>query len=211
MIATSVPPLLPRGIHTLEAWTERVCGGAWGRRAARFGERLRQAVDLEHWPSFGASFAKLEELLTELATGRHAADGEPPVTVTVISGDIHHSYLTAVDLPEAAHGTQPSTARASAVYEAVCSPFHQAMPPKMRVAQGLASSRVSGLIGTAAATLAGARVPKLKWRITEGPWFENMIATLTYDGPKATVRFDQAATDETGTPRLVPVLETDLA
>ena len=53
VIATSVPPLLPRGIHTLEAWTERLCYGTWGRRGARFGERLRQAVDLEHWPSFG--------------------------------------------------------------------------------------------------------------------------------------------------------------
>ena len=77
VIATSVPPLLPRGIHTLEAWTERICGGAWGRRAVRFGERLRQAVDLEHWPSFGASFAQLELLLTELATGRHSPGGEP--------------------------------------------------------------------------------------------------------------------------------------
>jgi hypothetical protein len=210
VIATSVPPLLPRGIHTLEAWAERICGGAWGHRAARVGERLRQAVDLEHWPAFGASFAKLEQLLTGLATGLHAANGQPPVTVTIISGDIHHSYLSAVDLPGTGMGTS-SARRASAVWEAVCSPFHQAMPPKMRLAQGLASSRASGLIGTAAATLAGARAPELSWRVTEGPWFENMIATLTYDGPKATVRFDQAVTDATGIPRLAPVLETDLA
>ncbi|MGH3210060.1 MAG: alkaline phosphatase D family protein, partial [Trebonia sp.] len=99
VIATSVPPLLPRGIHSLEAWTERICGGAWGRQAARFGERVRQAVDLEHWPAFGASFVQLEELLTSLAAGRLSPRGAPPVTVTVISGDVHHSYLTAVDLP----------------------------------------------------------------------------------------------------------------
>jgi hypothetical protein len=210
VIATSVPPLLPRGIHTLEAWAERICGGAWGRHAVRFGEGLRQAVDLEHWPSFGASFAQLEVLLTDLATGRHAASGAPPVTVTIISGDIHHSYLAAVDLPRAATGASPATGRTSAVYEVVCSPFHQAIPPKMRIAQGLASSRVSGLIGTAVATLAGARVPKLKWQVTEGPWFENMIATLTYDGPGATLRFDRAATDAAGAPQLTPVLETGL-
>ena len=37
VIATSVPPLLPRGIHALEAWTERLADGAWGdaRRALR--------------------------------------------------------------------------------------------------------------------------------------------------------------------------------
>ena len=150
--------------------------------------------------------------------------------MTIISGDIHHSYLAAVDLPppaagagspraSLAQGDQPrggpaavvaSPVVASKVYEAVCSPFHQAMPPKMRIAQGLASSGVSGLIGTAVATLAGARVPRMRWRITDGPWFTNMIATLTYDGPKAVVRFDQAVTDEAG-PRLTPVLETDLA
>jgi PhoD-like phosphatase len=201
VLATSVPPLLPRGIHTLEAWDEKVRGGVWGRRAAGFGERLRQAVDLEHWPAFGESFAKLERLLIALATGQYSPRGEPPVSVTIISGDVHHSYLTAVDLPQ--------SARASVVYQAVCSPFHQAMPPKLRIAQRLASTKASGLIGSAVAALAGARVPRLNWRITEGPWFDNMIATLTYDGPRAIVRFDQAVKDRRG-PRLTPVLETDL-
>jgi hypothetical protein len=211
VIATSVPPLLPRGIHTLEAWTERICDGAWGRRIAPVGEKVRRRFDLEHWPAFGMSFAQLEELLTSLATGRRSAGGAPPATVTLISGDVHHSYLTAVDLPRTATPAPAAPAsRTSAVYQAVCSPFHQAMPPSMRGAQGVASTKVSGLIGTAVAALAGARIPKLKWRITDGPWFDNMIATLTYDGPKAIVRFDQAVTDETGTPRLSPVLEADL-
>jgi hypothetical protein len=217
VIATSVPPMLPRGIHTLEAWTERICDGAWGRRTAPLGEKVRRRFDLEHWPAFGLSFAQLEELLTSLASGKRSAGGTPPATVTLISGDVHHSYLTAVDLPRTAtraNSDSPATAgppaRTSAVYQAVCSPFHQAMPPSMRGAQGLASTRVSGLIGTAAAALAGAPAPKLKWRITDGPWFDNMIATLTYDGPKAIVRFDQAVTDETKTPRLSTVLEADL-
>jgi hypothetical protein len=206
-----VPPLLPRGIHTLEAWTERICDGAWGRRTAPLGEKVRRRFDLEHWPAFGMSFAQLEELLTSLAAGQRGVVGAPPATVTLISGDVHHSYLTAVDLPRtAAPATAGPPTRTSAVYQAVCSPFHQAMPPSMRGAQGLASTRVSGLIGTAAAALAGAPAPKLKWRITDGPWFDNMIATLTYNGPKAIVRFDQAVTDETKTPRLSTVLEADL-
>jgi hypothetical protein len=213
VIATSVPPLLPRGIHTLEAWTGRLCGGAWGRQAARFGERLRRFFDLEHWPAFDASFVQFEELLTSLATGRLSPRGSPPATVTVISGDVHHSYLTAVGLPRTAATGTPSAAAASApvsaVYQAVCSPFHQAMPPRLRYAQGLASAKVSGLIGAAVASLAGARVPVLKWRITDGPWFDNMIATLTYTGPRAVIRFDQAVTDQDG-PRLTPVMETDL-
>ena len=37
-LATSLPLLLPNGIHALEAWNEAVCGGAWGNRLARAGE-----------------------------------------------------------------------------------------------------------------------------------------------------------------------------
>ena len=212
VIATSVPPLLPRGIHALEAWTERLADGAWGMRAARFGERLRRAVDLEHWPAFGASFVQLERLLTDLAAGRLAAHGGPPVSVTVISGDVHHSYLAEVDLPGAARQEM------SAVHEVVCSPFHQAMPPAMRFAQRLASTWASGRVGTIAATLAGARVPGMRWRITKGPWFENMIAVLEFDGPESgstaarvRVRFDRATADESGAPRLSTAAEARLS
>ena len=56
VLASSLPLLLPYGIHGLEAWNEAVCGGAWGKRAARVGERVRRAADLEHWAAFGASF-----------------------------------------------------------------------------------------------------------------------------------------------------------
>jgi hypothetical protein len=37
-----------------------------------------------------------------------------------------------------------------------------------------------------------------------------MIATLTFTGQKAVVRFDQAVTERDG-PRLLPVMEADLA
>jgi len=218
VIASSVPPLLPRGIHALEAWTERICGGGWGRRAARAGERLRRDFDLEHWPAFSASFTALEQLLTGLASGQHSADGEPPVSVTLISGDIHHSYLAAVDLPSAggsgvpAAGTArpPGAARASVVYEAVCSPFNQAVPPKMRYAQRLARSRPGGFIGAAVATISGARRPGISWRVTAGPWFANMIATLEFDGPAASVRFDRAVTGAGGRPELTAAADARL-
>lgn len=201
VLATSVPPLLPRGIHALEAWSEAVSDGAWGKRFARFGERLRQALDLEHWPAFGASFVQLEQLLTGLATGAH---GEPPASVTIISGDIHHSYLAAVDLPA---GTRPRTA----LYEAVCSPFHQTMPLMMQRGQRLASTKTGGLIGAAAARVAGAVPPAIRWRITQGPWFENMLATLEYDGRAASIRFDRTSDASSGRPRLTSAQETRLS
>ena len=66
LLATSVPYLLGGGIHDLQVWNERVCGGRWGRLAARLGEKLRRAVDLDHWASFQSSFRKLAALLEEL-------------------------------------------------------------------------------------------------------------------------------------------------
>ena len=75
VLATSLPLLLPRGIHGVEAWNEAVCDGAWGRRFARTGERVRQALDLEHWAAFGRSFENFERLLAGLGAGSY---GAPP-------------------------------------------------------------------------------------------------------------------------------------
>jgi hypothetical protein len=201
VLATSLPLLLPRGIHALEAWSEAVCAGAWGRRLARLGERIRQAADLEHWAAFGQSFTQFESLLSAIAGGRH---GPPPATVTVISGDIHHSYLAAVELPA---GSAPR----SAVYQAVCSPIHNVLPRSFRRTQLLATSRAGELAGAALAALAGVRRPGLRWRITRGPWFCNMLAALEFDGRRARLRLDRAVRDGGRAPRLKPVAEADLS
>jgi hypothetical protein len=201
VLATSLPLLLPRGIHALEAWSEAVCAGAWGQRFRRTGERVRRAVDLEHWAAFGKSFAAFERLLTGLATGAH---GQPPASITVVSGDVHHSYLAAVDFPA---GTDPR----SPVYQAVCSPFHNVLPPSFRRGQRLATSRAGELIGTALARLAGVSPPGIRWRITRGPWFDNMLSTLEFDGRQARIRLERTAPGVAGTPRLQPVCETELS
>ncbi len=201
VLATSLPLLLPRGIHALEAWNEAVCGGAWGKRFARIGERMRRAADLEHWAAFGTSFAEFERLLTGLAAGAH---GQPPASITVISGDIHHSYLAAVDFPA---GTDPR----SAVYQAVCSPIHNTLPRSFRRGQRLATSRAGEVIGSTLARLAGVTKPQIRWRITHGPWFANMLSSLEFDGRKARIRFGRTAPDVAGPPRLQPVRETELS
>jgi hypothetical protein len=203
VLATSLPLLLPPGIHGLEAWNEAVCDGAWGKRFTRVGERVRQALDLEHWAAFGGSFKNFERLLSGLAAGAY---GPPPASVTVISGDIHNSYLAPAELPLAVGASDHS-----AVWQAVCSPVHNVMPPRFRRAYRLAESAVGGLAGTALARLAGVRGPRMRWRITRGPWFDNMLAALEFDGRAARIRFDRAAGDEQGAARLEPVCETYLS
>jgi hypothetical protein len=216
VLATSVPLLLSSGLHGLEAWNEAVCDGAWGKYAARAGERIRRAADLEHWAAFGRSFAEFGRLLAGLAAGTL---GPPPASITVVSGDVHHSYLAAVDLPA---GTRPPSAYPpsayppsayppSAVYQAVCSPIHNLLPDQFRRVLRLVTSRAGELIGTALARLAGVPKPEIRWRITHGPWFSNMLSMLEFDGRRARIRFERTTPDAGGPARLLPVCETELS
>jgi hypothetical protein len=199
VLATSLPLLLPRGIHSLEAWNEAVCAGAWGNRLRSAAERLRQAVDLEHWAAFGASFRAFETLLVDLASGSAGR----PASITIISGDIHHHYLAAVSLP-------PGPPSGTTVYQAVCSPLHNLLPEKLRFGHRLATSGFGALITTAAARLARVPAPRIRWRVTDGPWFANMLAELRYDGRQARIRFDRTVPDGSGIPALDPACEVEL-
>ena len=68
VIGSSIPFLLPAGIHQVESWNEALCDGAWGGAVARLSEKLRQAVDLEHWAAFRRSFEELSRLLSGWAS-----------------------------------------------------------------------------------------------------------------------------------------------
>jgi hypothetical protein len=201
ILATSLPVLLSRGIHDVEAWNEAVCAGAWGQRFAPIGERIRRAGDLEHWAAFGHSFTLFERLLTGLARG---ADGEPPATVTILGGDVHHSYLAEVARPDGV--TSPT-----AIYQLVCSPIHNLLPDNFRGLQRIVTSRAGAVIGATLARLARVPAPQLSWRITKGPWFPNMLAALDFDGRHARVRFDHSASDPARKPHLILTAETHLS
>ena len=190
LIATSLPALLAPGIHGLEAWNEAVCAGVWGRRAARVGERVRRALDLEHWAAFQSSFRKLVDLLCALSSG---ARGRAPQTIVLLSGDVHYSYLAAA-----------SDAGRGRIYQAVCSPIRNPLARRERRAQKFALSRTGGRIGAALMRSARVAPPALAWRVTDGPWFDNCIGSVDLDGPRLRLRLERAA------PALVTVLERDL-
>ena len=96
IVASTLPVFMSHGLHHLESWNEAVCNGVWGRTAARVGERLRRAVDLEHWPAFHDSFERFVELSTDCQP--RLAMGEPPATITVLGGDVHTAYVAEVAL-----------------------------------------------------------------------------------------------------------------
>ena len=177
VIATSLPFLLPHGAHGLEAWSEAVAAGAWGKRLEPLGEKARRGLDLEHWAAFGDSFRKLARLLTEVADGRR---GRPPATVLVLSGDVHYTYVAAVER----EGTPLRPGHVLAAPE----------PDRPQDASGRPLRRLAGGHGDRAALARLARVPEpeLDWRLDRGPWFDNMIATLELHGREALLRIEKA-------------------
>ena len=201
LLGTSLPVMLGPGMHHLQAWNERLCAGAWGERAAKWAEDLRRSQDLDHWASFHDSFTKMAELLKSVAAGRK---GDPPSTVQVLSGDVHHGYL-------AEAGFQ-NTKAISRIYQAVCSPLRNALPGKKSRLQSAAWNGGAALAGRLLARLAGVGREDLNWRLThDAPFFDNQVATLELDGPGATITFEKATLDGSGEPALERLYQRRLA
>ena len=181
LIATTVPFLLSPAFHHLEAWNEAVCNGAHGSVAARYAEKLRCAVDFDHWAAFQESFAKLRDLLAEVAEGKL---GDAPGSVVVLSGDVHHAYLCEV-------GFRSDGTRRSPVYQAVCSPYRNPLDQNERRVVRAGFTRTSAAVAGALARLAGAPDPGIRWRLLDGPYFDNQVATLRLEGRKASMRLEK--------------------
>jgi hypothetical protein len=202
LIGTSLPWLLGPGMHYAEAWNEAVAGGAWGPIAAQGAEKLRRAVDMEHWPAFHESFARLVDLFRSIGTGER---GDPPASIVAMSGDVHHAYLAEVGYPR-------GTSMKSNVWQAVCSPYRNPLEKKERDQIRFGWSRTFEAITRTMARLAGVPDPGIAWRMVgDGPWFNNQVATLIIDGREIHMRLDKAVPIDREHAELECVLERRLA
>jgi hypothetical protein len=202
LVATSLPWLLGRGMHYAEAWSEAVAGGAWGPVAAKAAESMRQSSDMEHWAAFQESFKRLRDLFREIGLGKR---GEPPASIVVLSGDVHHAYLCEVGYPK-------GTGLRSNVWQAVCSPYRNPLEAKERQSIRIGMSREFELATRTLAHLAGVDDPGIGWRVVgDGPWFDNQVASLVIDGRRIEMRLDKAVPVSEEDARLERVLEHRLA
>lgn len=165
VVATSLPFLLPTGLHHLEAWNEAISEGAWGRVAARVGERLRQTLDLEHWAAFQRSFRRVADISADVAGGKR---GAAPQTVTFLSGDVHFSYVAEVERTSG-----------SRIIQAVCSPIRNPLPIVLRSFTAVLSYGVSTRLSAMLSRSARVPPPPFRWSGVTGPWFDNCLATLS--------------------------------
>jgi phosphodiesterase/alkaline phosphatase D-like protein len=166
LIGSSLPWLMPHAISHLQSLNEVACRQPGWR--GRLGEKLRQAGDLEHWPSFRASSDRLARLVKRAAKTDTA-------TISVLSGDVHHGYAAKVTFPEPVN---------AAVYQLVCSPVHNKLPWYVKPFFFLSWRR------WLAALLRGRMLKKVgpqpvEWEKVGGPWLGNMIATMRANGRTA--------------------------
>ncbi|HYF46417.1 MAG TPA: alkaline phosphatase D family protein [Acidimicrobiales bacterium] len=201
VIATSDPYLLLPPLHDLEAWNEKVCDGAWGAWFAKQGEKLRREIDLDHWAAFEVSFQSLTDVLRDVAAGRR---GQAPASITILSGDVHHAYLMEVDFRD-----EEAT---SAMHQAVCSPVRNPLDKSERRVIRFATTPVARGIGWLLRKTGRVPDPTIRWKLVEGPWFDNQIGTLHHDGCHADVRLDKTipVADDEGERRLERVFERSL-
>ena len=181
ILADTLPIFLPRAIHDLQRWNQAVAAGAWGRPMKPVGEWIRRALDLEHWAAFPHSFNQMVELMRSLAAGER---GEPPETVLTLGGDIHHAYLADVRFPA------DSGAR-SEVWQAVCSPFRNALSGnEERIAKAGDTRAARALAGRLARSV-GLEPEAVSWRLVEEPTFDNQFATLDIDGAECRLKIEK--------------------
>jgi hypothetical protein len=196
LIGTSLPMFMGPALHWLEAWNEVAADGGWGRGVKKVAEKLRQELDLEHWPAFQASFRQMCDLLVAVGAGRR---GEAPSTICLLSGDVHHAYLAEV-------GFLPGSGVRSSVWQAVCSPFRNPLDTNERRVILGAWTRAAGVVTRSLAKRAGVSDPPVQWRLAhEKPWFNNQVAMLELEGRRATFVLEKAIPPEDG--KGEPVLE----
>jgi hypothetical protein len=190
--ASSLPFLLPKGLHHLEATRERVADGAWGRSPARAAERLRRALTLGHWAAFQESFRPLVALLDGVAANAEAS-------VILLAGDVHHGYLARADGP------------AESMWQIVRSPFRNRLAAYERAAMRLGESRFALGVGALLARAAGVRPTALDWRLCARPSYRNQVAELELDCADGRVRMLVTDPGEWREPRRRTLWERQLA
>ena len=170
-IGTSLPFLLPPGLHDFEAMSEVMAQGGWGRTLGRAAEKVRRTIDLEHWAAFNDGFVDVFEMVMQVARGER---GAAPKIITFLSGDVHNSYVAEVVAP-GRYGAR------SRIVQAVCSPMRNPMPKAVRVFMSLFAKSLVKPMRWVAGRSPKVPDPAYPWTVTRGPWFDNNLAVVEVD------------------------------
>ena len=193
VIGTSVPFLLPRGLHGYESFVDAVGDGAFGRWLVPVAERLRRDLQFNKWAAFPNSFSRLVSLVQQVATGPQA-----PQSVVVLSGDVHYSYIARL------------AGQGAPIHQVVSTPSCYDLERSIQGGFRAGMSPLGARLGDMLARLARRPPPEVDWQLTTGPWFRNVIATLEFDGDRVKARLERTQAGDPGE-RLAIVAEQQLA
>ncbi|HEX2213563.1 MAG TPA: alkaline phosphatase D family protein [Mycobacterium sp.] len=200
LLASSLPFLLSYGMHHIEAWAEAVADRAWGKRMCGLAERVRLAADLDHWACFQRSYRALEDLVIDVATGER---GQPPASLLMFGGDVHHCWVSEVSLPDDAPRTR------TRIWQMVCSGLRKDLKISERIALQFGHTRLATVLGRALVATTRVGTPRLRWTPVTKPHFSNQIGTLEIARGEVGVRMEEV-TGGWRKPRLVTVIEHKL-
>ncbi|MFL5846090.1 MAG: alkaline phosphatase D family protein [Solirubrobacteraceae bacterium] len=197
ILADTLPMFFSPTFHHAEAFSEALAGGAWGTLMSKVAEKARRAFDLEHWAAFNHSFRKVSELVCSVSRGER---GAPPASIVMLGGDVHHAYAARVH----AGGD-------SAVWQAVCSPLRNPLQKTERRQARLGFNATLARLARGLARRAGVPDPPVGWTVTDGPFFDNQVATLEIHGRSAWLRVERTTDGGWRRPTLTTSLERRLA
>lgn len=200
LFASSLPVLLPYGMHHIEAWSEAITDGAWGKRLCGIGERVRIATNLDHWACFQRSFRRFEDLVVDVATGVRR---QAPKAMVLFGGDVHHCWVSNVQLPEDAPASDTK------IWQIVCSGLRKEVSAVERIALRLGHTRFMEIVGRALVGTTRVGLPRLRWRPVTLPHFRNQVGTLEVAGGEIGVRVEKVS-GGWRKPRLTTVIEHKL-
>ncbi len=155
--------------------------GAWGPRVARWGEKMRRALDLEHWAAFQEGFAAVLDMVVAGGPRRARASGPArspscPATCTT---------------PTSPRSPPTSWGRAAAaILQAVCSPIRNPLPRQVRIAQAFLGKGLARPLEFLVGRTDKVPSAPYRWTVTDGPWFDNNLATLEVRGRGLVMRWE---------------------
>ena len=197
LIGSTLPILMPASLHDAERTNQHIASGVWGPRAARMAERVRREFDLEHWPAFPVGFDRMMALIGDIA-----ARDDAPDSITLLSGDVHHGYVTRLVMQ---HDRCP-------VHQVVASPMRQTVTPSIRRIYRTGVGRVGRFAGRVMTRVVGLDRPQVQWERCTEPLFANLVATLDSSGSGTFLEIETAhQTSPTGPAELRPAIEMKLA
>ncbi|MDG4767226.1 alkaline phosphatase D family protein [Solwaraspora sp. WMMD406] len=181
---------LRRGID-LEHWAAfRRSFDDLGHLFARVGAGTRSAAPAPSGAvdSPGAEGSIAAAGTTDTAPGRVGAGAAypPPASISVLSGDVHHSYVARAGMPAEVR---------TPVHQLTCSPIHNQVPAPMRPLMRLGWWRGPATVLRALGRAAGLPAPSVRWRKLDGPYFGNAVSTLVHDGSTAEVLLEGTTKD----------------